>query len=213
MAFWITILFLILFVGSLVTIFQKAQLEFKYWREGKQDLLTVTLRGPFGLALYQAEMSLVDALLTEQGPAFRFSLARKDKLQGTEKQTSRPLSLKEIGKLKRFLMKFLPLMALYRPVLRRMAEQAHLEKLVWKTRFGAPDTALTGICVGLAWVLNGWLMALLQNRDGWLVEPAHIEFLPVFNQAYFYTSFHCILSIRIVHVITAQFKWLKLKLR
>lgn len=213
MALWIAILFLILFLVGMITITQKAQIEFKYWREGKEDSLTVILRGPFGLALYRAEMSLVDAMLTKSGPAFRFSLTRKDKLQGTDKQVSSPLSVKDLYKLKRLLEKFLPLTRVYRPLLECMARQTRLDKLVWKTQFGTSDAALTGICAGLAWSLEGWLMAFLQNRDGWLIKPENIEFVPVFDRTCFCTSFHCILSIRIAHVITAQLRWLKLKLR
>lgn len=213
MALWIAILFLMLFVVGMITIGQKVQIEFKYWREGKEDSLTVILRGPFGLALYRAEMSLVDALLTKRGPAFRFTLARKDKLQGADKQVSSPLAVKDIRKLKRLLERFLPLTKIYRPVLECMARRTRLEKLVWKMQFGTADAALTGFCTGLAWGLQGWLMAFLQNRDGWLINPENIEFVPVFERTCFCTSFHCILSIRIVHVITAQLRWLKLKLR
>ncbi len=212
MALWIAILFLLLLGIGTIIILQKAQIELVYWREGKDDLLTVILRGPFGIAFYRGEMSFVDALWTKKGPALRISLARKDKLQGADEQVSPPLALKDIRRLKRLLKMVVPLMR-YRALLQSLARQAHLEEFSWKTQFGTSDAALTGICNGLAWVLQGWLMAFLQNRAGWLIKPEDVDFLPTFDQTYFRTSFHCILSIRIVHVITAQLRWFKLKLR
>ena len=54
MLLWIAIL---LFFAPLVLI-QKIKFELSYWREGKKDLLTVALLGPFSLRLYRAEKSL-----------------------------------------------------------------------------------------------------------------------------------------------------------
>jgi hypothetical protein len=212
-AVWIAILFLMLVIFTLVTLRQKAQLEFRYWREGYADSLTVILRGPYGLVFYRAEMSLVDTLLTSKGPALRFSLARKDKLQGADKQTSRPIPISHLGKLKHFITEFLPLMKYYRPVVDTIARHARIEKFSWKTKFGTADAALTGICMGLVWIVIGLLSSLLQGRQTGSIGAEDVEVIPVFHRACFHTSFHCILSIRIVHVITAQFRLLKLKLQ
>ncbi len=176
MLLWIAIL---LFFAPLVLI-QKIKFELSYWREGKKDLLTVALLGPFSLRLYRAEKSLAG------GSPVREKLS----------------SLKRLA----------PLVKWQRPLFRSVIERGHLEKLEWKTEFGTPDAALTGMVIGLAWVFHGWLLALLQNK-GWETEPEAIEFVPVFDKTYFCTSFHCIVSMRIVHVISTQLRWLRLKLR
>lgn len=207
MVLWIAILFLLL-----LFVIQKSWLELTYWRQGKEDLLTIVLRGPFYIVLYRSELSVTDILLTDEGPAAQLKLTKQDRLQGVDKKTEE-LSFKNLNRIRRLLQRILPLAKLFRPLVAQLLKRAHLEKLVWKTEFGTSNAALTGVSVGLAWALHGWLMAALQNIKGWTIDPANIEFIPVFDKACFCTSFHCILSIRIVHVITAQFQWLKLKLR
>lgn len=187
MVLWIAILFFAL----LLFLSQKVSIDLSYWREGKKDLLKVILRGPFGIPLYRTERSMTESAL---GKGYLPQLGQR---------SNQRLS---------FLKYLIPLAKVHQPILWCITKRARLEKFVWKTKFGTPDAALTGMGVGIAWIVHGWVVAFLHNR-GWLIEPESIEFVPVFTETYFYTSFHCIVSIRIVHVITAQLRWLKLKLR
>lgn len=207
MVLWIAILFLLF-----LFIMQKSQLDLTYWREGEMDLLTIVLRGPFNVALYRGELSIADLMMTDGGPKAKVNLMKQDRLQGVSKE-SEEVPVENLGKIKRLLQRILPSAKIFKPLVKQLLKQARLEKLVWKTEFGTSNAALTGVSVGLAWILHGWLMAILQNEKGWTIEPENIDFVPVFDKACFSTFFHCILSIRIAHVITAQFQWLKLKLR
>jgi len=172
----------ILFFALFLLLMQKVSLEFSYWREGKEDQLVVLLRGPWGIPLYRGERNKGDGEVTEGN--------------------SRSSPFKWLSRSGR----------LQRPVIWSIIKSARVEDFTWKIRFGTADAALTGIVVGLCWVLIGWLVAFLQNK-GWKGEPKHIELAPVFTEPCFYTSFHCIVSTRIVHLITAQLKPLMLVFR
>lgn len=206
MAIWIAVLFFMVLILVAITLAQGVQVEFKYWRENYDDSFVVVLRGPFRIALYRAELSLVDIVTSSEGPALRFSLARRDRIQGSDRQVSQPIPLFAWRRLKEFIGEFLPLIDMYRALWDTLIKHAALDKLIWQTQFGTGDAAVTGICLGLANALQGALFALFQSRPRWQQSEPIIGIKPIFGARHFSTSFDCIVSIRFVHVIIAQLR-------
>ncbi len=205
---WITILFLILLIFIFIIMVQKSRFEIEYWREGADGRLLVNLRGPFGAIFPVIERKPSD----EEGLVSQLMRRTEDVLGPGDQQTAMQALLDKIPQLSQFLRQ-LPLLKTYRPLLGYFIKHSHIESLTWETKLGTGNAAGTGILVGLAWSLKGSLLAWIQNQGKPLGGKSAIVVTPSFQTNCFCTFFHCILSIRNVHVITAQLRLFKSKLR
>jgi hypothetical protein len=204
---------LLLFLA--VTLWQSARLELEYWREGNDDRVVVHLRGPYGIVFQQLEIPLADLITTPSGPGLVYLQRTKDALGGEQRTVKTKVLFKELGKLRALWRKLKPLWDSYRPALEYMLSRVHLEVLTWETKVGIMDAAANGMLVGAVWALKGMIVTWLQRRVRIDESQSSIVVSPYFNHSYFSTYFHCIFTIRLVHVINVQrhLLWYKLRQR
>lgn len=205
------IILLLLFVA--ITITQSARLELEYWREGTDDQLLVILRGPYGIVFQRMEVPLIDLISTASGPGISYLQKTQDALHGQQRAMKTRVLLKESGKLRAVWRKLQPFWRAYRPALRYLLRHVRMEALTWETKLGLEDAAANGLLVGAVWALKGVLITGVQRLMRLDESKSSITVSPYFNHTYFSTYFHCIFTIRLVHVINVQWKLLWYKLR
>jgi hypothetical protein len=206
-------------VGSLllllliVLLWQPSSFELEYWREGKDDRLLIYFRGPFGLIFQRFEISVADLVLTHSGPAINYQQEPREALGEKTHTVSSKIAFSKTKKLRAAWRKLRPAWEAYAPAANYLLRHVHLQALTWETRLGMQDAAATGMLVGAVWAAKGALLTWLQRYFPVQGERSSVTVSPYFNRAYFSTFFHCIFTIRLVHVINVQLRLLGYKLR
>lgn len=213
MAMWVAIGIVSVVTVLLFVALQPIRIEVEYWRDGTDDRLLLLLKGPLGLVFQRTEIPVVDISFTAAGPIVSFVQESQDAIRGSQRTRKTKVLLKEIQKLRKVWRKLRRTLDTYRPVIEYMLSHVRLEALTWETRLGTADAAVTAMLTGLVWSVKGTLVTTMQARFPLVAERSSITVSPAYHQACFSTFFHCIFSIRLVHVINAQCKLLKHKLR
>lgn len=203
----------VLLLFATITLWQSARMELEYWREGTDDHLMVYLSGPYGIVFQRLEIPVASLILTSAGPALSYSQESQDVFRG-EKHTMRTkVLLTEIRKIRALWRRLQPVWHAYRPAADYLLRHVRLEALTWETKLGVKDAAATGLLVGMIWALKGAAITFFQSRFRMDEHKSSITVSPYFNHEYFSTFFHCIFTIRLVHVMNVQLKLLWYKLR
>lgn len=214
MAFWLVLaIIFILLLFATITLLQSVRMELEYWREGTDDHLMVYLSGPYGIVFQRFEVPGTDLIPTGAGPALSHSQESQDALGGKQHTTRNEILFTEIRKIRAIWRKLRPVWQTYRPATDYLLRHVRLEALTWETRLGVNDAAATGLWVGTIWALKGAVITFLQSRFPVDERKCSITVSPYFNHEYFSTFFHCIFTIRLVHVMNVQLKLLGYKLR
>ncbi len=213
MALWIAIAVLVAAGALLIIAMQPIRVEVEYWREGSDDRLLLLLKGPFGLVFQRTEIPVLDFSFTSAGPAISFVQESQDAIHGGQRKNKTKVLIKEIRKMRKVWRKLRRTIEAYKPAIDYMLDHVFLEALTWETKLGTSDAAVTGVLTGMAWSVKGTVVTALQSRFPVFSEKASIAVSPAYYRSYFSTFFHCIFSIRLVHVINVQFKLLEYKLR
>lgn len=95
----------------------------------------------------------------------------------------------------------------YYPVVLFMFERVKLSRFHWQTEIGTGEPSQTGILVGTAWGLKGFLLSLIYRLFAPGVRPV-INIAPSYEKVCFNTFLDCIFEVRIGHIILTGFKML-----
>ena len=87
----------------------------------------------------------------------------------------------------------------YRSFLKVCFKYVRIEEINWRSQLGFQDAMYTGILTGYAWALKGIVLSLVST--GRQLEKLHLEVHPIYEQETFATDLHCIIKMRIVHII------------
>ncbi|MGM0471666.1 MAG: DUF2953 domain-containing protein, partial [Bacillota bacterium] len=80
--------------------------------------------------------------------------------------------------------------------------EGRCEKLVWRTKFGIKNPALTGVATGLLWIIKSNLYSFLHHRAAEVAKPK-FAVLPNFNQVNeLDVEFESIFSLRLGKIIS-----------
>jgi len=100
----------------------------------------------------------------------------------------------------------------YCPVVSFMFERVKLSRFHWQTEIGTGEPSQTGILVGTAWGLKGFLLSLISRLFSPGVRPV-INIAPSYEKVCFNTFLDCIFEVRIGHIILTGFKMLIVRLK
>lgn len=92
-----------------------------------------------------------------------------------------------------------------------LIKKIQIKKIIWKSNVGLDDAALTGIASGVLWMMKGLVVSLVSNKTN--LEEINIDITPYFDESVFETDFHCIIKLKLAHIIIASIKGVKAKLK
>lgn len=92
-----------------------------------------------------------------------------------------------------------------------LMDHVKLDKFQWETELGLEDAAVTAISTGFCWMIKGSVFTFISRRCP--PEEICINVSPYYGGFKFETSFNCIITIKLGHIIIAALKilWQKVK--
>lgn len=116
-------------------------------------------------------------------------------------------------KLYRAIKKFRRLVKRYRKSIDYFLNGLRIRRFNWKTEVGTGDPALTGLSVGLAWSVKGWIYGYLHRITTFAVKSPQVKVIPRFQGKSFSTEVDCIIGFRIGHIMVTGIKFAFNRLR
>lgn len=173
-------------------LFSNIRLKVQYIREGKNDLLTFTVKALFGLVSIHykvPEMKLKQGL---QGVQMRVEKPSEQSKIGWSREELR--SMAQTGKV------LLQNIWGKQKWIEGSLKHVHVYVLQWETVYGAGDAAQTGFASGLLWGLKGTVISILSRWLTMEVRPA-LSVSPSYNAHMFQTRVYAILRIRLFRLL------------
>lgn len=98
----------------------------------------------------------------------------------------------------------------FNKIIHYIIKKIHINSLNWSIKIGLGDAALTGIAYGVLWTIIGTLLNILLNyKKIKEIKDMNINIYPNFNESILEIDFFCIIKLKIVHIIIAGFKGIK----
>lgn len=92
----------------------------------------------------------------------------------------------------------------YKPLLYYISDKAKIKKIIWHTKIGFQDAALTAYITGIFWTIKSIIISFLSSKM--YTESIDIDILPKYNNKEFEIYFNCIIRIKLVNIIIAGIK-------
>jgi hypothetical protein len=174
------------------TLLQWLEIEIAYCYRDGSDQLRFAIRGPYQLNYQSTALTTLDwARVARAASSWRRKLrSAPPAAEAGEGQSTIEQLLTGLEAASRL-----------RATIGYLLQRTRVPGLTWITTLGLEDAAATGLMVGLVWCVKGMLVSILQSQLTSAVIRPTIEVIPSFQQACFCTNLHCILSIRVVHLI------------
>ena len=102
-------------------------------------------------------------------------------------------------------------MAFYKAISSYMLDKIEIKKLNWTTRVGTNDAAITAIISGFFWFVETFVLSILFRKKS--ISDYCIDVLPEFNQSVFEIDVFCIFKLKLVYIIIAGYKGIKVKIK
>ncbi|NLI11937.1 DUF2953 domain-containing protein [Pelotomaculum propionicicum] len=213
----------------LVIFLSKITMQLRYRRSGKDDHFALDFSLWRGIIHYKLEIPIIKKHAVEREktgrrfslgsllrPVLRPAFKIRTELEGkggraiTEEKAKIPvpgpakmveLFLNAVRKFKK-----------YYPTVLFMLQRVKLSRFHWQTEIGSEEPSQTGILVGTAWGLKGFLLSLIYCLFYPGVRPV-VSIKPSYDKVCFNTSVDCIFEVRIGHIIFTGFKMLVVKLK
>lgn len=197
---------LIVLFTFLVTIFIiPIHIKIAFKRKNWDDKVNIRITLLKGLIKFNYEIPYLDLIVNNKGPFLKI----KEKLveKNTEKNLLKKkgiISLENIiqvyNKIKRYKYIFIE-------ILEYILRKTDFRSLVWSSKIGLGDAALTGIVYGSIWMAMSTLLGIIMNHKN--IKELRVEICPEFNENILEIDFFCIIKLKIVHIIIAGLKGMK----
>lgn len=115
-------------------------------------------------------------------------------------------------KLYRMIKRFSKLYKKYRRPIYYFFKGLQIRRFNWKTELGLADPALTGLSVGLAWSVKGWIYGKLHRITNFMAKKTEVKVLPKFQTKCFSTEVDCIIGFRIGHIMVTGINFISTRL-
>lgn len=97
--------------------------------------------------------------------------------------------------------------------LRAFYQKIAVHSLEAEIALGGSDAAETGLLTGICWILFGWAEARVLTRFTVKKRNIHFQVIPDFAQKKFISRIHCILTIRISHIIFIVYQLVRIMIK
>lgn len=160
-----------------------------------------------GFIKYTYKIPFIDLSMNGESVFLKIRSVREKKtITNNNQQKKTRLSYKElrdkVRQIKRYLNK-------YKDTLKYINKKLIIKELIWKSKIGVEDAAVTAVLHGtLNAIKNTIVMWMLQKQKK---QNSKIVVNADFNKSVIETSFSCIISLKLVHIIIVTYKIFKAK--
>ncbi len=190
---------LTLLVILLLLYFMPIVISIDMRKDNMDDKITIGFSTLYGLIKFKSEIPFLIIAMKDGKPALKY------KMEVANKKRSRLLarftklfSITEGGNLFKI---YKNIKNAITPVLKYMAKKTRIDNFELKLSMGTGDAAETGILYGVAWILIGNIMTF--TRSYLNIGNPRIAIVPIFSRVQLCVEFHCIISLKLGHIINA----------
>ncbi len=195
------VVFILLFIIYIIPIYIKA--EFK--RKNQEDKINIRIVLLKGLIKFNYEISYLDLVFRHNEPILKVKGKIEEKnTEKTFQNIKDRLRLEEIIENYKDIKKYIDI---FSDTFRYILNKISISSLSCTSKIGLGDAALTGIAYGTAWIIVGTLLNIILNQKD--VKEMSINLYPDFNENILEFDFFCIIKLKIVHIIIAGLKGIK----
>lgn len=217
------LLIILAVIFLLILSLSKITLRLRYHRRGKDDNLVLDFSLWRGLFNYKFEIPFVkmqagEVKTTKKGPglgsflrpvlrpAFKFRAEVEGKTGRLIAEKKKKVPVPSPAKLIDMFVNAIRQFKKYYPVVVFLFERVKLRRFQWQTEIGTGEPSQTGVLVGTAWGLKGFLLSLAYRLFSTGGTKPVIYVSPNFEKACFNTFLDCIFEVRIGYIILTGFK-------
>ena len=99
----------------------------------------------------------------------------------------------------------------YQAVSYYILDKIEIKKINWSTRIGTDDAAITAIISGFFWFVESSILSILFRNK--YINDYYINVFPEFRQSVFEIDVYCIFKLKLVYIIIAGYKGIKVKIK
>ena len=200
-------IFILMFIFFLLLVglaFLSIRVQFRYLREGSNDEFDLIISIFKGYLKYKLEIPHIELGQKLLRPFLKVKVETEGE-KGTPITKDRErILLPKLDVLPELVKKTYRHFLKYKPVIKYFEQHTRFHKLKWHTEFGLQDPAVTGLLVGVIWIIKGNLYAVFQKNAQTILEPPEIAVIPNFQQTKLRLDINCIFDIKVGHIITAM---------
>ncbi|MTI70221.1 MAG: DUF2953 domain-containing protein [Firmicutes bacterium] len=89
-------------------------------------------------------------------------------------------------------------------------QRIKIKRIIWKTKLGLEDAAITGMLTGTLWSIKSNILFFITNN--YKTKEVKLDVTPFFNENVFEIYFNCIIRFKMVYIIVAGLKGLIAKI-
>ncbi|OPX83834.1 MAG: hypothetical protein A4E53_04436 [Pelotomaculum sp. PtaB.Bin104] len=202
------LVFLIFFSLLLFLLLTTVRLWINYSRLGCKDRFVMGFSAWRGLIYYQIKLPAIKLKQKKRWPQLNLR-ARLEGRAGQvliKKKKAVPLS-RLLGSISKSIRAW----RVYRSAIDYLLDKVKLHRLTWRTELGTGDPAQTGLLIGLAWGVKGFILTVVYHLLTPGGAPPVVEISPSFQKACFKTAFDCVFEVRLGYLLITGFKALVIK--
>ncbi|WIV10969.1 DUF2953 domain-containing protein [Proteiniborus sp. MB09-C3] len=199
---------LVLFTFIVILIYIPVFIKIEIKRKNHDDIINVKATLLKGLIKFNYEISYIDLVTKDKSPLLK--IRRKLEEKNTEKELLRKESVLKYEDIIEIYNNIKKYSNTFNKIIHYILKKIHINSLSLSTTIGLGDAALTGIAYGVLWTIIGTLLNILLNyKEIKDIKDMNISIYPNFNESILEVDFFCIIKLKIVHIIIAGFKGIK----
>ncbi|SES70152.1 Protein of unknown function [Natronincola peptidivorans] len=204
----ISIFSVCLFIALL---FISITIDIKILREGENDEVIIVLSVLNGFFKYKIDIPFLDMVHT--GNNLIRAKIHNDTEVGNKKEQINDSWEEELNfnEIKIIFEEIQSFKKKYWNVIEYIKGKLRIKKVLWYTKIGLEDAAITAIVTGIIWVIKTNIILFIRNTLN--LEDISIDVVPNYMSKKFALTFHCIVGLKIGYIIIASIKLLMMKFR
>lgn len=191
----------ILIIIFLIVLLVPFYISIKLERKKEHDHIQIKFLFLKGYLNFKIDIPFLD--ITEKDNNFFIKILKKKKGRKKEEVISIKKVIENINEYKK-----------YTYILSRiqnyLTKKVKIKKIIWKTKLGLDDAAITAILTGTLWSIKNNILFFVTNC--YKTKEVKVDITPYFNEKVFEIHFNCIIRIKMVYIIVAGLKGLVAKI-
>ncbi len=184
--------------------------KFHYYKEGKDDFLSLTWQIIPGIWGITAEIPFLKFSTKSIWPAIKMATQLEGEKGSSLIKKEKRIAL-TLDKIKKILKKLFQFRGKFKEMVilgKWLLKKITIRKFFWFTEFGTNDAAVTGILAGLLWSLKTMIYQYLYHITGNFKKRPEFMVVPNFQQQKVAWNIICIFDITCGHIIIGGIKTL-----
>jgi len=202
---YLKLILLIILIFITVLLFIPIHLSIEVKRKKQDHVTNIRIKMLKGLIKLNYDISYNN--IVKNGSKFLIKGKKEEKRKDIEKSQEENKLLITISRIEGIFKNIEYYLGVFKEAIKYIVGKLEISSLKFYLKFGVGDAALTAILYGLFWSIIGLIFnVILISKE---TDNININIYPDFSERIYEVDFLCIIKIKIVHIIIAGFKGLK----